>query len=422
LKKVKVVFLYCSDKFDSYSIDWKDAFQNAENIDGVFLDMYDYKKNVAALKNEITKADFIVALHSSNTNPSNIRVYMHFVSVLLTRKIPFITFVGNEYNIPFRGCRLSEKINLFKLLKPEILCTQLPQQSAKLLYGVELPNTRIAEYPHALNEKTFVCTTNYNSRKIDVGIKTGRYGNYLGDSDRNRIIDFFKENSYLLNLSTSIDAIKVDRAGWVNFLNTCKATIGNESGTNYTEPNDKTVIAIMDYVVNKLKIKKQPFWFNWFEHALYNYKPMLSYKLLMNIYDLFNTKLYFMRFAQYNLYAKVADYDFEEIFKTFFKNYANPISTRCISSRHFDAIGTKTAQLLFRGNYNGILRANEHYLSVNHDFSNINDVLQKFKDESYMNNMLDKTHQYIHDAHLYKHRVAHFCKNILNSDIKVNSL
>src|SRR5439155_12294042 len=39
------------------------------------------------------------------------------------------------------------------------------------------------------------------------------------------------------------------------------------------------------------------------------------------------------------------------------------MSGKAISSRHLEAVGTKTCQLLVRGSYNGILHAGEHYIA-----------------------------------------------------------
>ena len=81
------------------------------------------------------------------------------------------------------------------------------------------------------------------------------------------------------------------------------------------------------------------------------------------------------------------------------------MSGKCISPRHFDAIGTKTCQIMFRGRFNDILKPDQHYISLNRDFSNYNDVLDRFKDIEYCANMVDKTREYVMDFHTHKHRI-----------------
>ena len=60
---------------------------------------------------------------------------------------------------------------------------------------------------------------------------------------------------------------------------------------------------------------------------------------------------------------------FSEIYDRFFAGRAIPEAHgKCISSRHFDAIGTGTCQILLEGRYNDILKPGEHYIALSHDF------------------------------------------------------
>jgi hypothetical protein len=80
-------------------------------------------------------------------------------------------------------------------------------------------------------------------------------------------------------------------------------------------------------------------------------------------------------------------------------------SGKCASSRHFDAIGTETCQILFPGRYNDLLVADEHYLALAPDFSNIDDVLGRFRDESYRVQMVRRTREWALEQHTHRHRV-----------------
>jgi spore maturation protein CgeB len=103
---------------------------------------------------------------------------------------------------------------------------------------------------------------------------------------------------------------------------------------------------------------------------------------------------------------------FEEMYDLFFKNRQNPVSGKAISSRHFEPIGTKTCQILIEGDYNGILKPDEHYISVKKDLSNIGDVIQRFKDDSYRKAMVERTYEYVMDGHTYRHRVNTLLRTI----------
>ncbi len=51
-----------------------------------------------------------------------------------------------------------------------------------------------------------------------------------------------------------------------------------------------------------------------------------------------------------------------------------------ISPRHFEAVATKTCQVLVEGEYDGVLEANKHYIPLARDFSNLDTVLAAIAD------------------------------------------
>ena len=98
--------------------------------------------------------------------------------------------------------------------------------------------------------------------------------------------------------------------------------------------------------------------------------------------------------------------DFEEILNKFFNVETRaPVYTKCISSRHFDAIGTKTLQILFPGRYNDILVADLHYVSLMPDFSNIDKVLSVLTDNVKAEKISEEAYEHILRYHTYANRV-----------------
>jgi ribosomal protein S21 len=65
------------------------------------------------------------------------------------------------------------------------------------------------------------------------------------------------------------------------------------------------------------------------------------------------------------------------------------------------------------GDYNGILKADEHYISVKKDFSNIEEAIRRFKDESYRETMVRRTHEYALEEHTYDRRVQGLVRAVL---------
>jgi hypothetical protein len=81
------------------------------------------------------------------------------------------------------------------------------------------------------------------------------------------------------------------------------------------------------------------------------------------------------------------------------------VSGKAISSRHFEAIGTKTVQIMFPGRFNDILRAGEHYLALDRSFGNLHDVCAALRDPVALARITDAAHEYALSGHTYAHRV-----------------
>lgn len=100
------------------------------------------------------------------------------------------------------------------------------------------------------------------------------------------------------------------------------------------------------------------------------------------------------------------DLDFADAYEKFFRHTKPcPVYSKAISSRHFDAVGTKTCQIMLKGLYNGILRADEHYIGLESDFSNAGEAVERFRDDGYRQDMVDRTYEYVMEEHTYRHRV-----------------
>ncbi len=96
----------------------------------------------------------------------------------------------------------------------------------------------------------------------------------------------------------------------------------------------------------------------------------------------------------------------DDILKTFFADYQRPpVYSKAISSRHFDAIGTKTVQVMLPGRYNDILRPDVHFIELKRDYSNIDDVMKRFHDLEYRTKMVDTAYEYVLAEHTHRHRI-----------------
>jgi hypothetical protein len=85
-----------------------------------------------------------------------------------------------------------------------------------------------------------------------------------------------------------------------------------------------------------------------------------------------------------------------------------PFDMGQVSARIFEAAIQKTAMALMRGGYSGVLEPEEHYVPVNPDYSNINEVLTRIGDLPAMQAMADRAYQRVleNPCNHYSHMVA----------------
>ena len=90
----------------------------------------------------------------------------------------------------------------------------------------------------------------------------------------------------------------------------------------------------------------------------------------------------------------------------FSKSPKAPVYSKAISSRHFDAIGAKTCQLMLRGRYNDILHPDVYYIAIDRDFC-ATSTIPCDASETLAN--ASKSSMYVHhvlSTHTYAHRAA----------------
>ena len=83
-----------------------------------------------------------------------------------------------------------------------------------------------------------------------------------------------------------------------------------------------------------------------------------------------------------------------------------PVYSKCISSRHFDAAGTGTCQILLRGRYNDILAADEHYIALDPDLGNVDEAIARFRDPIERRRIAGAAYTLANARHTYRHRIA----------------
>ncbi|MFP6901925.1 MAG: hypothetical protein VCA36_13340, partial [Opitutales bacterium] len=78
---------------------------------------------------------------------------------------------------------------------------------------------------------------------------------------------------------------------------------------------------------------------------------------------------------------KNPDAGYEEVHQLFLAPHEGNIVHRTITPRSFEAIAVRTAQVMFPGDYRGVLEPWRHYLPLQRDFSNLDEVCGFLQDD-----------------------------------------
>jgi hypothetical protein len=86
------------------------------------------------------------------------------------------------------------------------------------------------------------------------------------------------------------------------------------------------------------------------------------------------------------------------------------IPYRTVSPRNFEAAAYRVTQILFEGRYSGLLEPMRHYIPLRKDFSNLDEVLERFRDESLRRELTENAHRDLiaSGAHGYERLIEGF--------------
>ena len=333
----------------SYVMDWKDAFAEPPVLDVEWCNVNNLIEFESGLR-KLKRYPLSLVLHSAAWD--DLRLLRLAEGRFQNRRGTLLLFYGNEYH------NMQEKIAFARSVGADYIASQLPLASAQWLYA-DCRDSVVVAAPAALNQRVYHCDR--GARSIDLGFRGDIYASAyaLGDVERTEVLQYFDRHAEQWGLTKDIAFVRHPREQWNEFLNRCKGIMGAESGTYFLERDDHTRQAVIEFMTSK------------------------------------------------------PEATFPEIHERFFRRYEHPVSGKAISSRHFEPVGTKTCQLLLEGHYNGILTADEHYIAIRKDFSNIEDAIRRFKDADYRNAMTERAFGHVLSAHTYGHRVASLLARIL---------
>jgi hypothetical protein len=246
----------------------------------------------------------------------------------------------------------------------DVLFSCVPDDEISKVYPVErVPKLRVFNVltgyvPEALLKQDVLPVA---KRSIDVGYRTRKMPYWLGALGHEKwfIAEEFQRRASSIDLKLDLSTKEGERLygdAWTNFVANCRAVIGVESGASIIDFDGQLERRVEEYVANE---------------------PESS---------------------------------FEEVFKLFLAPYEGSLHLHQISPRCFEAAALRTPMVLFEGAYSGVLEPERHFIPLKKDFSNFDDVLDKLRDHSYLQDMADRTYREVAQNDAYSYRA--FIKKI----------
>jgi len=334
------ILLLCDDRAGNANTirDHVEAFRRYSRHQFRTFNPIDMSRSVALELNEFDA----VVIHYSLVLSDERHVAKHFREKLRRFRGLKVQFIQDEYRWVDRAAAASREIGL------NLLFTAAPEPAAGQLYDARLPGVRrihtLTGYvPENLEH---VPRQPLGKRPIDVGYRGRDLPYWLGrlSQEKQWIAQEFLKRAPKHALSLDIgwreqDRIYGDR--WVEFIGSCRATLGTESGAS-----------IADFDGGAERAVKA-----------------------------------FMRTHR--------DASYREVHEAVLGPFEGNVTVNVISPRVFEAASLGTALIMFPGDYSGIVSAGEHYILLEKDFSNMDEVITKLKDDHFMNALTERAHSHL---------------------------
>lgn len=256
-----------------------------------------------------------------------------------------VLFVQDEYR------QINKMIAEIKQINFDVLFTCFPDSEIEKIYpSSQLPNlvkhNNLTGYipERLLKDESLLKST--SERPLDVGYRGRKIPFWLGElaHEKYSIVDKWHAFTQSENFKTDISYEENERIygqKWIDFISSCKATLGVESGAS-----------VMDFT-GKLEV-------------LINYHQQMY-----------------------------PDDSFQEIQKMYLGEHEGKYRLNQISPRCFEAIALRTVLILYEGEYSGILIPGRHYIPLKKDFSNIKEVIARLRDNNYLQQMANIAYEEI---------------------------
>jgi hypothetical protein len=271
----------------------------------------------------------VVVIHYSVVLSDPHYVASHFRDKLRRFSGLKVQFIQDDYRWVDAATAAARDIGI------KVLFTVAPEPAAGQLYNERLPGVRRVQTLTGYVPDNLIGrpVKSLLERQIDVGYRARDLPFWYGALSREKawIGKRFLELAPEYGLRCDIGLSEHDRVygnRWVDFVSSSRATLGCESGASIADFDGSAERAVRAYLRSH---------------------PGAPY---------------------------------EEVHEAVLREYEGNVIVHVISPRVFEAASLGTALVMFPGQYSGVVKGGDHYIAIEKDFSNMDQVVEQLRDDS----------------------------------------
>jgi hypothetical protein len=263
-----------------------------------------------------------------------------------------VQFIQDDYR------HVNEMWKRMRELGIDVLFTLVPERELdKVWPESELPGVRrITTLAGFLPEEAIrAFPLPLDARPLDVGYRGRALPPWLGilGQEKAWIAQGVQSRSETHGLRSDVawsETARIYGQAWFDFIESCRVTLGTESGATITDFDGSIERETLEF------IERHP------------------------------------------------DADFWEVHRSVLAPYEGNVRMNVISPRIFEAIALGTGLVLFPGEYSGVLEPDRHYIVLDKDFGNFDDVVDQIRDTASLQARIDRTRAEILPDARYSYR------------------
>lgn len=250
-----------------------------------------------------------------------------------------VQFLQDEYRF------VDEMTAMMRRLGIDVLYSVVPPDMIPAVYGDRLPDTEILSTLTGYVPERLIGLANPRptARPIDVGYRGRSVPYWLGrlGNEKIEIGRGFLERAADLGLRCDIawtEGARIYRGRWTDFMTSCRTMLASESGSSIVDYDGSVERAVRAYL------------------------------------------------------AKAPSASYEDVEQSVLSHVSHGPSINTLSPRIFEAAAFRTGMVMFPGEYSGAVEPWGHYIPLEKDFSNIEEVAERVRDTRFLEELTTRAY------------------------------